>query len=130
MYLDTNVLLYLKQRASPLHGWVMEQLVAKANSDIAINAIVFAELAVHQERVETLQTWLAALQIDLLASTPDALFRAAQVFRLYRQNGGPRHTLLPDFFIGADAAVAGRALMTNDPALYRTYFPDLELVTP
>jgi predicted nucleic acid-binding protein len=55
---------------------------------------------------------------------------AGKVYRTYRKRGGTRRSPLPDFFIGAHAAVAGYHLLTRDAQRYRTYFPNLQLITP
>ena len=66
-----------------------------------------------------------------MPSTPrSALFLAGRVFQRYRAAGGPRSGVLPDFFIGAHAAVMGLRLLSRDPRPYRTYFPKVSLVTP
>jgi predicted nucleic acid-binding protein len=60
----------------------------------------------------------------------EAGFLAAKTFVKYRRGGGERRSPLPDFYIGAHAAVSGLALLTRDPARYRTYFPKLDLIAP
>jgi len=48
----------------------------------------------------------------------------------YRKRGGARTTPLPDFYIGAHAAIDRLALLTRDDARYRTYFPKVEILAP
>ena len=131
MYLDTNILVYLSNVESPFHDRT-KLVVAKAagREQMSINQVVFAEFCVRYESAPDVTDWLASLDIMLVYSPPQALFRASRAFRSYRAVGGPRTSLLPDFFIGADAAIAGEALLTNDPGRYRTHFPELELITP
>ncbi len=59
-----------------------------------------------------------------------AAFAAAQAFRIYRAKGGARQRVLPDFFIGAHAAIRGYRILTRDPSGYRAYFPDLDIIAP
>jgi predicted nucleic acid-binding protein len=97
---------------------------------LVINPVIYAELAVGFPTVEGLDD---ALPTDLLrrdAIPYAAAFLAGKAFQLYRRRGGPRRSPLPDFFIGAHAAVAGYQLLTRDPGRYRTYFPRLELLSP
>jgi predicted nucleic acid-binding protein len=60
----------------------------------------------------------------------EAAFLAGKAFQTYRKQGGSRRSPLPDFFIGAHAAIAGHRLLTRDIARYRTYFPKLPLIAP
>jgi len=82
------------------------------------------------DRVEDLE---AALPPDVFRRDPlpyEAAFLAGKSFLAYRRRGGHRGTPLPDFYIGAHAAVAGYQLLTRDAARYRTYFPRLALIAP
>lgn len=99
-------------------------------SRLAINPIVYAEVSIRFERVETLD---AALPAETFARLPlpwAAAFLAGKLFVRYRRAGGARRSPLPDFYIGAHAAVEGLALLTRDARRYRTYLPRLELITP
>jgi len=60
----------------------------------------------------------------------DAAFLASRAFIAYRRRGGVRRSPLPDFYIGAHAAIAGHTLLTRDPKRYRTYFPKLRIIAP
>ena len=103
---------------------------AAERGTIVINPIVFAELSVRYDRIEDLD---AALPGDYFVRAPvpwDAAFLAAKCFAKYRRRGGRAAAPLPDFFIGAHAAVAGLSLLTRDARRYRTYFPKLELIAP
>ena len=103
---------------------------AADESVLVINPIVFAEVSVGFDRVEDLED---ALPPELYRRDPlpyEAAFLAGKSFLAYRRHGGRRVTLLPDFYIGAHAAVAGHRLLTRDARRYRTYFPRLELIAP
>ena len=97
---------------------------------LAINPIIYAEVSIGFDRVEDLDE---ALPLDTFARLPlpwAAAFLAGKCFIEYRRSGGARRSPLPDFYIGAHAAVAGMPLVTRDEARYRTYLPRLELITP
>ena len=92
--------------------------------------MVYAELSVRFERIEDLDAVLGEAGIVLEAMPRPALFLAGKVFQRYRAAGGRRTGVLPDFFIGAHAAVARLALLTRDARRYRRHFPTIELVAP
>ena len=95
-----------------------------------INPIVYAEVSIGFDRIEDVES---ALPQDVFVRSPlpwDAGFLAGKCFQAYRRRGGEKRSLLPDFYIGAHAAVSGLALLTRDPARYRTYFPRLSLIAP
>jgi predicted nucleic acid-binding protein len=128
---DTNVLLDLVTNDAEWADWSQRQLEAAAvRSPLRINDVVYAELSVGFQRIEELDAVLAAAQIEIAPIPREALFLAGKVFQRYRAGGGSRTGVLPDFFIGAHAAVAGLPLLTRDVRRYRTYFPTLTLVAP
>ncbi len=103
---------------------------AAAREPLAINDIVYAELSPFYDDIDVLDAALATIPVRR-APLPDlALFLAGQAFRRYRRLGGPRNSILPDFFIGAHAAVEGAELLTRDPARVRAYFPSVALIAP
>jgi predicted nucleic acid-binding protein len=98
--------------------------------ELIVNPIVYAEVSVGFERIEELD---AALPGESFRQEPlpwEAAFLAGKCFVRYRRAGGSRRAPLPDFYIGAHAAVRGIPLLTRDAARYRTYFPRLELILP
>jgi predicted nucleic acid-binding protein len=97
---------------------------------LAINPIIYAEVSIGFERVEDLEAAVPAEYFQREALPWEAAFLAGKCFVRYRRAGGSRSAPLPDFYIGAHAAVAGMKLLTRDPARYRTYFPKLELIAP
>lgn len=103
---------------------------AAVRGAIVINSIVYAELSVRFQRIEDLDDAVDEGKLALAEIPRAALFLAAKVFQRYRSAGGCRAGVLPDFFIGAHAAVAGIPLLTRDPQRYRTYFPSLRLIVP
>lgn len=128
---DTNVLLDVVTDDPVWADWSIEQLEAAAlRGPLLINDVVYAELAVRYERIERLDAFLSEAGIDMAALPRAALFLAGKVFQKYRKVGGSRTGVLPDFFIGAHAAVDRLDLLTRDTARYRTYFPTVKLITP
>jgi hypothetical protein len=126
---DADVLLDILTEDPAWFEWSARALVAAAAAgELAINPIIYAEIAVGFETVEDLNDALDGLQ--RLALPYDAGFLAAKCFVRYRRAGGARRGPLPDFYIGAHAAVSGLRLLTRDAARYRTYFPRLQIVAP
>jgi hypothetical protein len=128
---DTNVLLDLVTDDPVWADWSIRQLDAAAiKGPLTINGVVYAELSVRFERIEDLDEVLADSGITLEEVPRSALFLAGKVFQRYRAAGGIRNSVLPDFFIGAHAAVAGLPLLTRDIQRYKTYFPSINLIAP
>lgn len=128
---DSNVLLDLISEDPSWYAWSEAALRKAANSTrLVINAVIYNEISVRYTRIEDLE---AALPKDLIAREHlpyEAAFLAAKAFAEYRTRGGTRTTALPDFFIGAHAAVSGYELLTRDATRFRTYFPKLKLIAP
>jgi predicted nucleic acid-binding protein len=111
--------------------WSIGQFDAAApKGKLAINDVVYAELSVRFATIEALESVLDETGIETAQIPRPALFLAGKVFQRYRAAGGKRTGVLPDFFIGAHAAVAGLTLLSRDAQRYRTYFPTIELVAP
>ena len=128
---DTNILLDIVTEDSRWADWSERQLEAATfDGPLLINRIIYAELSVRFERIEDLD----AVILDggfLMEEIPRAaLFLAGKAFARYRALGGTRTGVLPDFFIGAHAAVNGHRLLTRDVTRYRNYFPNVTLITP
>ncbi len=129
--IDTNVLLDLVTDDPVWADWSIQQLDAAAiRGLLIINGVVFAELSVRFERIEDLDDTLDEAGITLEEIPRAALFLAGKAFQRYRSAGGTRSGVLPDFFIGAHAGVAGLPLLTRNVQRYRTYFPSLNLIAP
>ena len=128
---DSNVLLdlmtqdarWLSRSAAPV-----EQAADRFR--LVINPIIYAEVSVRYSRIEDLEAALPKAMLDREAIPYEAAFLAGKCFLAYRQRGGTKRSPLPDFFIGAHAAVAGYQLLTRDAARYRSYFPRLPLIAP
>jgi predicted nucleic acid-binding protein len=129
--IDTNVLLDIVTDDPVWAEWSIGRLDAAAmKGPLIINDVVYAELSVRFETIEALEVVLADSAITVTAMPRAALFLAGKVFQRLRASGGKSSGVLPDFFIGAHAAVTGLTLLTRDARRYRRYFPTVELVTP
>jgi predicted nucleic acid-binding protein len=131
IFVDTNVLVDVAQQ-DPIWGdWSQRQLdAAAAVSEVAINDVVYAELAVGYRRRQDLDAMIERTRLRLAPIPRTALFVAGKAYQRYRLSGGTKTNVLPDFFIGAQAFVADAPLLTRDVRRYRRYFPDLALITP
>lgn len=128
---DSNVLLDLVTEDTHWFSWSAEAIERTANRfRLVINPVVYAEVSVHFSRIEELDDALPTATFSREAIPFDAAFLAGKAFLVYRGRGGTRRSPVPDFFIGAHAAVAGYQLLTRDVARYRTYFPQLTLIAP
>jgi hypothetical protein len=128
---DTNILLDLVTNDVRWADWSIGQLDAAAlRGTIAINDIIYAELSVRFAAIETLDAVVDEIGVNLVSIPRPALFLAGKAFQRYRLAGGARTSILPDFFIGAHAAVSGFRLLSRDAQRYRAYFPTIDLVTP
>ena len=128
---DSNVLLDVMTEDEHWLPWSATSLEQAADRyRLVINPIIYAEVSVRYSRIEDLEAALPKTMFDREAVPYEAAFLAGKSFTAYRQRGGEKRSPLPDFFIGAHAAVAGYRLMTRDAARYRTYFPKLSLIAP
>jgi predicted nucleic acid-binding protein len=128
---DSNVLLDLATEDPLWYAWSAEAVESAADRfRLVINAIIYAEVAAGYSRMEDLDARLPKSTFEREPIPYEAAFLAGQSFLIYRRRGGARRSPLPDFFIGAHAAVAGYQLLTRDTARYRMYFPKLPLITP
>lgn len=131
LLVDTNVLIDVLQDDPKWADWSIRQLRAQSQlHELAINPIIYSELSLMYESIEALEQTVAAMRLSFLEVPRPALFVAAKAFIRYRREGGTKQNVLPDFFIGGHAAVAGCGVLTRDPARYRSYFPTVELLTP
>lgn len=128
---DSNVLLDVITHDPIWEGWAA-QAIADAGEQhvLVLNPIIYSEISAGFDRVEDLDEVVPAEDFRRDPLPWEAAFLAGQAFRDYRRRGGLKRSPLPDFFIGAHAAVAGMFLLTRDVARYRTYFPRLQLISP
>lgn len=107
---------------------MLEQL--DANNTFIINPIIYAECAMGYEKIEEVEALFEHLRFKIKPIPKEALFLAGKAFLQYRKRQGQKSNVLPDFFIGAHAAVAGYKLITRDKGRFSTYFPRVELIIP
>ncbi|MHB8743389.1 MAG: type II toxin-antitoxin system VapC family toxin [Sulfuricaulis sp.] len=128
---DSNVILDVVTEDPKWYDWSASQLEKLAESHtLVINPIIFSEVSIGFDRIEDLDKTLPP---DYFRRDPlswEAGFLAGKCFVRYRRSGGKRRSPLPDFYIGAHAAISGIALLTRDLKRYRTYFPKLALISP
>jgi predicted nucleic acid-binding protein len=128
---DSSVLLDVTSANEQWGPWSTASLQRLADEAIlVINPIVYGEVSVHYTSIEELDHALPPDYFRRDNIPYVAAFLAGKVFLEYRRSGGLRRAPLPDFYIGAHAAVAGFRLLTRDARRYRTYFPRLELIAP
>ena len=128
---DSNVLLDVITEDDEWMDWSATALGRAANvSTLAINPVVYAEVAARFARIEELEDALPSDYYQRLALPWEAAFLAGQCFVKYRRRGGSRRSPMPDFYIGAHATIQGLTLLTRDPRRYRTYFPALPIISP
>ncbi len=128
---DSNVLLDVLTEDPEWGEWSARALEAAADESVlVVNPLIYAETSIRFDSIEALEDALPA-DVFRRDSLPwEAAFLAGKCFVDYRRRGGKRKSTLPDFYIGAHAAVAGLRLLTRDAARYRTYFPTVELIAP
>lgn len=128
---DSNVILDLLTEDENWLGWSSDALARAADDGpLYINPVIYAEVSIRFSEVEALDEAVPPTDYGRLPVPWAAAFLAGKAFLDYRRNSGARSSVLPDFFIGAHAAVAGFTLLTRDARRYRTYFPTVALTSP
>lgn len=129
---DTSVLLDLATLDPRWAEWSVAALRAASagGAPLLADPVVYAELSVRFAAPAELDRFLSDAGVVVVPTPPAALFLAARAHLACRRRGGPRPGVLPDFFVGAHAAVSGLPLVTRDPSRARTDFPDLRLISP
>jgi hypothetical protein len=131
LLVDTNVLIDVLEDDPRWADWSIGQLQGQAKvHQLAINPIIYAELSLAFSTVEALDKALADLDLALIELPRPALFLAGKAFVRYRRQGGEKNNVLPDFFIGAHAAVSELPLLTRDTRRYAAYFPSVSVIAP
>jgi len=131
LLVDTNVLVDVLQDDPQWADWSISQLRAQANvHQLVINPVIYAEMSLSFSTLEALDDVLVTMGLELREIPRPALFLAAKAYTQYRKRGGAKQQVLPDFFIGAHAAVEGWPLLTRDASRFRIYFPGLGVLAP
>jgi predicted nucleic acid-binding protein len=128
---DSNVLLDVATNDPEWGDWSARALAdAAEHATLVINPIVYAEVSIGYTTIEALDAVLPARLYQRAPLPWEAGFLAGKCFLQYRRRGGLRNSPLPDFYIGAHAAIERLALLTRDAARYRSYFPSIEILAP
>jgi predicted nucleic acid-binding protein len=128
---DSNVILDVLTEDEKWFSWSSQSLSFHADRGLlAINPIIYAEISVGFKKIEDLEATLLPGYFTKLDLPWEAAFLAGKCFLKYRKREGSRRSPLPDFYIGAHAAVLGIPLITRDHERYKTYFPSLEIISP
>ncbi len=131
LLVDTNVILDVVGDDARWADWSQAQLdAASLRYRLTINPVIYAELSISYRRIEELEAMLEKGGFRVEPIPREALFLAGKAFLNYRKRSGAKSGVLPDFFIGAHAAVAGIPLLTRDTRRYKTYFPRLTVLSP
>jgi predicted nucleic acid-binding protein len=129
--IDSNILLDIFTQDPQWYEWSSETLARCAEYEsLAINPIIYSEVSVGFDRIEDLENALPHHYFIRSELPYEAAFLAGKCFLKYRKQGGTKRAPLPDFYIGAHAAIRGWSLMTRDKGRYATYFPTLNIIAP
>ncbi|WP_347989709.1 type II toxin-antitoxin system VapC family toxin [Methylomonas sp. AM2-LC] len=128
---DSNVLLDIFTADQHWYEWSSTTLAELAEKSILyINPIIYSEISVGFKRIEDLENALPSDYIQRADLPYEAAFLAGKCFLKYRKAGGTKHAPLPDFYIGAHAAIKGWSILTRDKGRYQSYFPSLQVIAP
>ena len=127
-FIDTSVLIPLLDEDAEHHDWCRQQ-VEVADRPVVVSDIVYAELSVGIETQDEVDEAIGRFGFSRIGYSDDALFLAGKAFLTHVRREG-RDRLLPDFLIGALAEAEGQPLLTRDPRKVRSYFPNVQLITP
>jgi predicted nucleic acid-binding protein len=128
---DSNIILDVFLDDPNWAEWSESQLVKFSSiTKLFINPIIYSEVSIGFKRIEELEFALNQAGFQTLEIPKEALFLAGKAFLNYRRNKGTKRSPLPDFYIGAQAAIFEMDLITRDPSRYRTYFPTVQLISP
>lgn len=128
---DSSVILDIFTNDPQWAPWSENQLATlNAGNELIINDVIWAECSAAFTRIEDYRKALSFFRFSHRAIPHDALFLSAKAFLRYRRSGGSKTAPLPDFFIGAHAAVSGMTLLTRDPRRVVFHFPSVEVISP
>ena len=131
LIVDSNVILDIFLDDPKWADWSVGALAnASYNSTLYINQIVYTEVSIGFDKIEELELALHQGGFQMLELPKEALFLAGKVYLNYKRGKGTKKSPLPDFYIGAQAAVLGMDLITRDKGRYKTYFPTVRIICP
>ena len=131
LLVDSNVILDLFLDDPNWAAW-SESVLANYgdHATLYINAIIYTEVSIGFNKIEELESALHKGGFLMLEIPKEALFLAGKAYFKYRKGKGIKKSPLPDFYIGAQAAVLDLDLITRDEGRYRTYFPTVRIICP
>ena len=128
---DSNVILDVLLDDLNWADWSESKLEEYSySSSLYINSIIYSEISIAFKLIEELENAVSKAGLQLLEIPKEALFLAGKAFLKYKRRKGMKKTPLPDFFIGAQAAVLHLDLLTRDVSRYQSYFPTVKLIAP
>jgi len=131
LLVDSNIILDIFLDDPNWADWSESALAEySVDRDLYINSIVYSEVSIGFEKIEELESALNEGGFQMLEIPKEALFLAGKAFQKYRRGRGVKSSPLPDFYIGAQAAILDMELITRDASRYRNYFPSVRLISP
>ena len=131
LLVDSNVILDIFLDDPNWADWSESALAEySVDTDLYINSIVYTEVSIGFKKIEELESALNKSGLQMLEIPKEALFLAGKAFLKYRRGRGIKRSPLPDFYIGAQAAILDMELITRDVSRYHTYFPSVRLISP
>lgn|SRR3989338_5462371 len=128
---DSNVILDILTEDKQWYRWSSEQLMKLSeDNELIINQVIYSEISIRFSSIEDLDEVIAEAGLKCENLPWEASFLAGKCFMLYKNNEGSKRSPLPDFYIGAHAAITKRTLLTRDTKRYKTYFNNLEIISP
>lgn len=128
---DSNVILDVFLDDAKWADWSESKLEECSEyMPLYINSVIYSEISIGFTFIEDLESAINKAGFQMLEIPREALFPAGKAYTKYKRKKGAKITSLPDFFIGAQAAVLCLELITRDVSQYRTYFPTVKLITP
>ena len=128
---DSNIILDVFIDDPDWADWSESKLTEfSSKTNLFINPVVYSEISIGFKRIEELESALNRGGFQMLDIPKEALFLAGKAYLKYRKSRGSKRSPLPDFYIGAQAAILGLDLITRDEKRYRTYFPTVNLISP
>jgi predicted nucleic acid-binding protein len=128
---DSNIILDIFLNDQNWNVW-SESILSQYSTThkLSINPIIYTEISIGFERIEDLELAVNTCGFKILQMPKEALFLAGKAYIKYKKRKGTKNSTMPDFFIGAHAAISNMDLITRDVSRYRTYFPSVKLITP
>jgi len=129
--IDSNIILDILTEDKHWFDWSSDQLLKYSEeNDLIINQIIYSEISIRFSNIEELDQVISEANLKFESLPLEASFLAGKCFMQYKKNSGTKLSTLPDFYIGAHAAITRRPLLTRDNKKYSTYFSNLEIISP